>query len=215
MTVLTACLLVVDTIFHAILFITSFTSLSAHLVETKIKMIFWIVKIWRHMDTIRGDICNAKENYILQQCNCLTVRPHGLSQTLAERFPHGDVYGNRVGIGRRNCAIPEHRSTPGTVEILEGIPNIVCLYGQYKPGKPGSFSSYPDNFPDGRDDRVAYFESGLKALSEFLPEGTRIAVPYKIGCGLGGGDWKTYLPLLEQFGEELKKTGGGVTMYRL
>ena len=168
------------------------------------------------MNTLSGDICDAKEDYILQQCNCLTVRPHGLSKTLADRFPHGDVYGNRTGIGRQNCAVPAHRSVPGTVEILEGTPNIVCLYGQYRPGKPGSYlSSYPDDFPDGRNDRVEYFQSCLEALAEFLPGGVKVAVPYKIGCGLAGGDWNVYLPLLERFGEELEKTGGGVTMYML
>lgn len=48
-TVLSACLFVVDAIFHAVLFVASFTSLSSHLVETEIKDFCnyeYVAKVW-------------------------------------------------------------------------------------------------------------------------------------------------------------------------
>lgn len=74
------------------------------------------------------DICGTTEKYILQQCNCLTVTSSGLSETLANHFEHGDVYNDRRPMGRRNCSIPEDRSIPGTVTILDGeehMPSIM------------------------------------------------------------------------------------------
>lgn len=47
------------------------------------------------MLTTTGNIIYAKEQYILQQCNCLTIRGHGLSDTLARAFPYADIYSNR------------------------------------------------------------------------------------------------------------------------
>jgi hypothetical protein len=32
-----------------------------------------------------------------------------------------------------------------------------------------------------------------------LAQAPSVAFPYKIGCGLGGGDWAAYLPLLVAF----------------
>jgi hypothetical protein len=64
------------------------------------------------MNLYHQDIVTAIEECIFQQCNCLTVRAHGLSETLAQHFPHGNLYGQRNPICRRNVAIPEHRSIP-------------------------------------------------------------------------------------------------------
>lgn len=46
-------------------------------------------------------------------------------------------------MSHRNCAIPEDRAMPGTVQFLEGDggPTVIALFGQYAPGKPGRYAT--------------------------------------------------------------------------
>ena len=165
------------------------------------------------------NIIYAREKYIMQQCNCLTITSYGLSKTLAEYFPHGDAYKGRRRMGKRNCAIKQDRVEPGSVSILEGeenLPQIICLYAQFRPGKTTSTYSYPTDYPDQDTDRVGYFEECLDCLLEYFEdECVNIAVPYKIGCGLAGGNWESYLKLLNNFHSKLQKKGGGLTFYKI
>ena len=41
------------------------------------------------------------------------------------------------------------------------------------------------------------FQSCLLKLKSEIPSGSTIAMPYKIGCGLGGGDWAVILKMIE------------------
>lgn len=41
---------------------------------------------------VDGDLLAAREQYIVQQCNCTTHRSLGLSAAVFMRFPHSDVY---------------------------------------------------------------------------------------------------------------------------
>ena len=47
------------------------------------------------------------------------------------------------------------------------------------------------------------FRSCLNNLKQCVPPGETIAFPFKIGCGLGGGDWDKILTIIaEVFWEE-------------
>lgn len=163
------------------------------------------------MQVVKGDILDAKEDYILQQCNCLTVRAHGLSADLARKFPYADIYATRRPIGNRNVCIEEDRSTPGSYEILsdpeETSPAIICLFGQWRPGavETSYFKQYPEsNPPESKEAREYWFKVGLFRIGEYFrviisDKINTIAVPYKIGCGLAKGDWDTYLKMLTDF----------------
>lgn len=103
--------------------------------------------------SVAGDICHATTPFIIQQCNCLTVKPHGLSESLAATFSYSNVYKSRRQLNNRNLAIVEDRDTPGTCGIMfdpSGIhPAIVCIFGQWRPGRIGTpyFNSYPESTP--------------------------------------------------------------------
>ena len=149
--------------------------------------------------TVNGDLLNATENYIAQQCNCITCTPHGLSKSISNKFSHGDCYGKRGRLSR-NTAVEEDRSTPGTIEILKGKPNIICIFGQWTPGKINSV--WVDRYPkrngkkETTKDRLEWFKQGIKEIENQVKD--TIAIPYKIGCGLAGGDWVTYKKILEE-----------------
>jgi len=153
---------------------------------------------------VKGDILNAEEDYIAQQCNCLTITSHGLSNTIADKYSWGDPYKHRTRM-TRNCAIEEDRDTPGTIRVLrdpKGISSkaIVCMFAQWAPGKPRAFKSYPEWEKDTYDARVEWFKSCLDEMKEL--DTKSIAFPWTIGCGLAGGDWNTYRTLIEDFERE-------------
>ena len=66
-----------------------------------------------------GDLTEWKGvDAIVHQCNCLTVKAHGLSAQIARKYPWADVYRYRRRQGIRNLAIPADRKEPGTIQIL-------------------------------------------------------------------------------------------------
>ena len=161
--------------------------------------------------TINGDLLEATEPYIAQQCNCCTVRAHGLSASIATQFPWANVYKRRKPIskGRNNAVI---KSIPGTIEIdskpetildhlvVPTTPTtnfkIIHMFAQYCPGKPNAFSKYyDDNFKDTFKDRKKYFKKCLDLIDK-NPNITVVAMPYLIGCGLAGGSWSSYEKML-------------------
>lgn len=157
-----------------------------------------------------GNILNSTEQVIVQQCNCISVKPLGLSKSISDRYSHGNHYGSRKPIGRKNIAIKEDRDEPGTVVILysddiELYPHIACLMGQWQPGKINC-SNYTDidgsnDYKDTRKNREMWFKHGLSALGQWCLDEkiNSVAFPYMIGCGLAGGDWETYLKMIKEF----------------
>ena len=57
---------------------------------------------------VEGDLLNANQKYIAQQCNCVTCLPHGLSKAISKKFNHGGLYEFRKR-EINNTAIAEDR----------------------------------------------------------------------------------------------------------
>jgi hypothetical protein len=148
---------------------------------------------------VDGDLMTAPEELLVHQCCCTAVRAHGLSAAVAARFPHADPYAARAPMGSRNMAIPEHRPAPGTLLVLgdgsEGKRRVVALFGQVAMGKPGRYDA--GGVPDAPADRLRYFRAGMAALAALRP--ASLALPWRIGCGLAGGDWRAYWAELAAF----------------
>lgn len=156
-----------------------------------------------------GDVCNADADYIVHQCNCITIRPKGLSLQLEKAYPGSTPYTYRTPTYyRSNLSIFNTRNVPGTVMIMQVLkdnvrsPHIVNLFGQYCPGKPGQYYNGLDGVDDSKMERLQYFKHALfYGLYEEVAdiEGVTIAFPMKIGCGLAGGDWNEYIKIIEEF----------------
>ena len=168
------------------------------------------------MKYVHADILGTTDNYILQQCNCLCIRGHGLAATLAQRFEYANPYALRRPIGHRNLAVEPDRSIPGSFSILydpnQQQPAIINLFGQWRPGAVTSpyFYKYPESNPSETEPvREQWFATGLTAIGEYLRKNdskriSTIAVPYNIGCGLAKGDWNHYSRMLAGFQETYK-----------
>lgn len=73
---------------------------------------------------------------------------------------------------------------------------------------------YPGAAKYGNDTaaaRLGYFRQALDKLRAVVGDGS-VAFPYKIGCGLGGGDWAQYEAALREFAQAVP---GKVVLYQL
>jgi len=146
---------------------------------------------------VRASLLNATENVLAHQCNCLTVRSHGLSRAIIDKWSWADAYAGRKKQGTRNLAIESDRPTPGTWcskfnLSASGPRRVVALFGQWAPGKPQTFPTYPGAELETLDARLCWFYEALTDLLEEMDPKDGLALPYGIGCGLAGGDWDDY-----------------------
>ena len=138
------------------------------------------------IEYITGSILDSKEKYIVNQTNCITKKALGLSDSIFKKFPYADIYTSR--------AEDNHVDKPGKIIVCgDGRSNryIINLLGQYYPGKPKHKN-------DTYEMRKKWFIDCLDEIIK-INKLDSIAFPYKIGCGLAGGDWKEYLDMLTTF----------------
>jgi len=140
------------------------------------------------VEIVKGNLLHSNYKsdkwYIAQQCNCNTVKPHGLSQTIADKWSYGDPYRTRG----------KEPDVPGTIVFLNpntdkpDSPTILCLMAQWGPSKPGRFSKhYPKTYKDTYSDRRQWFQECLDVMDQEIPSDQIVNFPYQIGCGLAGG----------------------------
>lgn len=129
---------------------------------------------------VRG---RSVSGYICHQCNCLSRGDgRGLARDIFLSFPEANVYRKRHSVG--------YYSTPGTVDVFmfEEV-NVVNLYAQYSYRK------------STKEPREKWFLMCLEKLATVVDQ--PVYFPWKIGCGLGGGDWAVYRDMIETFAEKV------------
>lgn len=159
--------------------------------------------------TIVGDLLEAKEKYIVHQTNCVTTGAGGLAKFLFNKFPYADVYSTRTEEDR---TINLLRDKPGSITICGNGQDqrlIVNLMGQLYPG--GFWDDMPE---DNEEMRHKFFHKALLKLSK-IPDLESVAFPFKIGCGIAGGNWEWYLGTINNFATYLEDTQGAqVVIYQ-
>lgn len=129
--------------------------------------------------TIEGDILQAKTKSILHQCNCFHVFG-GLATHIGRQWPEAEVAdlttdrGDLNKMGTFSMGVISKPKTP--------VKCIFNVYGQFEPG------------PNTEQDMLL---TGILRVSEFMMSTLKdqipidsVAIPYKIGCGIGGGNWE-------------------------
>lgn len=148
---------------------------------------------------IDGDLFSTSARYICHQVNCQGRMGNGVAKQVRELFP--DVYkhykllcdadkGNRFRLGIQESVllgrvqfVPEV-DCPASEDINKRLCN---MFAQDFYGYDGKM--YTD---------YNAFNRCLAEIRRRVPAGETIAMPYKIGCGLGGGDWNTIYKAIEQ-----------------
>jgi hypothetical protein len=141
-------------------------------------------------------VCDlGRSSWVAHQCNCTSVAAMGLARALFALRPGADTYRRRPG-----------PNVPGTVDAFPGPPGeagVLNLYAQVHPGAPGLERA------DSAPRRLELFRACLDEVARLARAGALgdcsrgIAFPWKIGCCLGGGEWREYRPLLEAFADSV------------
>jgi len=153
------------------------------------------------IEIVTGDLFEAKEKFLVHQCNCVTNRAAHLAKDMFEKFPHSDIYA-----GRTEADKPGHIIVRGDGQKER---YVVAILGQYYPGKP----KYPKSSLDGTPVREKYFYHGLLRLAQ-VPDLESVAFPWRVGCGAAGGDWERYLGKITNFANYVEEKGVVIKIYR-
>lgn len=124
-----------------------------------------------------GDILsdNGTDDFVLicHQVNCMGKMGAGLALQVRNKYP--EVYSKYTA----HCGVVEQRSDLlGEVLFVDvGEKTAVAnIFGQYGYGKGEQHTDYDA------------LREALRTIVMAYPR-AKIRIPYKMGCGLGGGDW--------------------------
>lgn len=143
---------------------------------------------------IKGDITEFDEaQYICHQCNCLTHTAGGLAYSIFNKFPWSNIYLGREKYNFDHKNLPEELQAGNIIVSGNGDNEryVINMLAQVYPG----FPKYPRSKLDGYDARLKYFKACIAQIAR-IDNIKNIAFPYKIGCGMAGGDWKDYLHII-------------------
>ena len=134
------------------------------------------------MEIINDDIFNCKEDIICHQVNCQGVMGSGLAKQIKEKYP--EVFKGYY----HYCKTQELKDIFGTALICEGSDKYIAnLFGQDKYGTDKQYTDYDA------------LKQALTELKDFAKEkNLSVAIPYKMGCGLGGGNWNTVFDMITE-----------------
>lgn len=143
---------------------------------------------------VNGDLLQSNLPLIAHQTNCLGVMGAGIAKVIKNKW--SNVYTSYSSFCKRLKYSKENLLGKCQVCITEDRPiNLVAnLFGEY------SFTESVAPYENRHTDYDALKEA-LVYLKAFCKSGniTEIGIPYKLGCGLAGGDWDGVVyPMLQE-----------------
>lgn len=127
---------------------------------------------------VKGNIFNSECAVLVNPVNCVGVMGKGLALEFKNRYP---------------AMFQTYKKACDTKELRPGQPMLV-----YGPDK--SIVLFPTKYHWKERSKIIYIKDALEVVSCcYRSFGIKsIAFP-KLGCGLGGLDWKEVKPLMEQY----------------
>lgn len=144
---------------------------------------------------------------IVQQVNCVSTHCGGLARRIAVNLPYACPYSlRRPNEAEVHIAIAEDMARPGTIALHHPTvgytgPIVINFFAQWYSRGPSRSSGWkpPNGLEDSREQREAWFQECLEALSCCAEIPSPVAFPKRIGCGLAKGNWGAYERLLVDF----------------
>lgn len=144
------------------------------------------------IEYVKGDLFKADTDIIAHQVNCMGVWGAGVAKQMKVRYPL--AYEKYLSMTKMLGISLLGQAHIVRIADMNVKPNtIVNIYGQYNYGV------------DKRQTDYTAIKRGLERLHSYAKSTNKtIAIPYKIGCGLGGGEWKEVKSLIEEiFSDEV------------
>jgi O-acetyl-ADP-ribose deacetylase (regulator of RNase III) len=128
------------------------------------------------------DLLDCDADLICHQVNCQGVMGAGLARSIRTKYP--EVFSAYV---EKCTRYARSQALLGTVQAISIAPSkyIVNIFGQWRYGT------------DRRHTDYNALDRAFHTINERC-KNKSIAIPYKMGCGLGGGDWNIVLNLIER-----------------
>lgn len=143
-----------------------------------------------------GNLITSDCTVIMHQANCMSIMGGGIAKTIAE------VYPKAKNVDKRFPYKPKERLGKFSYANIANKVIVVNLYGQYAIGK-GLQTEY-DKLEKSIEDFFAHAKEKEFDLS-------KVGVPYKMGCGLAGGNWEVVKEILER---QSLKSGVDIHIYK-
>lgn len=137
---------------------------------------------------IQGNLLHANEDIIVHQVNCLGIIGTGLDNQIKQLYPEVyKAYNEFIALHEtphdllgKNLVTTTEGRIPDTSTYTENAKYISNLFGQLNMGCNQTQTNYKA------------FQISMLELYEFATSNElTVAIPYGIGCGFAGGDWKT------------------------
>ena len=145
------------------------------------------------IEIVNGDLFKSDLPIIAHQTNCLGVMGAGIAKSIKNKW-------NNVFIQYKNLCtnVIDKHNLLGKIQLCATndtpIKYIVNLFGEYSFTK--SVTPYENRHTDYNALRNAL--TVLKEKLVFLGF-DKVGIPYKLGCGLAGGDWEGVVyPMLQE-----------------
>lgn len=152
----------------------------------------------------QGDVLESGADVIAHQVNCFGVMGAGLARQIRERYPH--VYKEYHDLCEKNHHHIRMLGVANWIKIDDSH-WIANLFGQYGYGRGKVYTVMPAL-------KVALMRTvqGCEEWAMAEQRSIRLAIPYKIGCGLAGGNWHTVHKMIEEIAQ---KTDVEVEIWRI
>lgn len=133
----------------------------------------------------KGSLLDADVEYYCHQVNCQGRMRSGIAKAIREKWPV--VYDSYIQV-----ANPVWLGCIQKVVVDVSQKTVINMFAQEYYGYDGKrYTSYDA------------FWSCLGAIRDSVPKGSKIGFPAKIGCGLGGANWKVIREMIiEVLGED-------------
>ena len=149
---------------------------------------------------VNGNLLDAPEIILIHQVNCQGAMGSGVAKAIRNKYP--TVFNVYKEYCEQYKVNNETASLLGTVCLyFANDSHIVAnLFGEDRYGKDGK--KYTD---------YEALKSGFIKIRDYAKENNLdLAMPYKIGCGLGGGDWGVVFTIIQEVFQEVR-----LTIYKL
>lgn len=139
-----------------------------------------------------GDVLETPIEIIAHQVNCLGTMGAGVAKQIKDKYPQVESW-YKIYCHRRHT-----QTILGTGQMVcRGDHTFFNIFAQYGYGTSKRQTDY-EAFKSGFKDAIAKY----RFMDNDYESKIEIAIPYHIGCGLAGGDWKTISNILEQLERE-------------
>ena len=142
------------------------------------------------------DIFESGADIICHQVNCRGVMGSGVAKQIKDRYPLVFDEYKKWCVERTPKALlgctQFVRLVPSRAEVKDGeFYGIINMFGQLNYGYDGKcYTSY--------EALARCFNTVNEFCRDFFDTTPVLAIPYKIGCARGGGDWDKVLSLMEE-----------------